>query len=125
VRFKDKVGVISGGAGGVGKAMFNCEDQAFGRLDIVFNNAGVGAHLDGLQPWPDHGTGEDIAATVVYPASDDSRVVTGEAITIDGGLTALGLDVGQRHGQPYEVTLKKNHLNRGTPGEQTVARDVK
>lgn len=85
----------------------------------------AGAHLDGLQPWPDHGTGDDIAGTVVYLASDDSRFVTGEAINVDGGLTALGPDLWQRFGQPYEAQMKKNRLNRGTTGEQTVVRDVK
>lgn len=85
----------------------------------------AGAHLDGLQPWPDHGTGNDIAGTVVYLASEDSRFVTGEAITIDGGLTAIGPDLWQRFGQPYEADMTKNRLNRGTTGEQTVVRDVK
>ncbi|HCU88525.1 MAG TPA: short-chain dehydrogenase [Gammaproteobacteria bacterium] len=84
----------------------------------------AGAHLDGLQPWPDHGTGNDIAGTVVYLACDDSRFVTGEAITIDGGLTAIGPDMWQRFGQPYEADMTKNRLNRGTTGEQTVVRDV-
>jgi len=85
----------------------------------------VGAHLDGMQPWPDHGTGDDIAGTVVYLASDDSRFVTGEAITVDGGLTAIGPDLWQRFGQPYERDMTKNRLNRGTTGERTVVRDVK
>ena len=78
-----------------------------------------------MQPWPDHGTGDDIAGTVVYLASEDSRFVTGEAITVDGGLTAIGPDLWQRFGQPYERDMKKNRLNRGTTGEQTVVRDVK
>ena len=86
--------------------------------------AEAGAHLDGLQPWPEHGTGDDIAGTVVYLASDDSRFVTGEAIVVDGGLTAIGPDMWQRYGTPYEATLTKNRLNRGTTGEQTVVRDV-
>jgi NAD(P)-dependent dehydrogenase (short-subunit alcohol dehydrogenase family) len=85
----------------------------------------AGQHLDGLQPWPDHGTGNDIAGTVIYLVSDDSRFVTGEAITVDGGLSAIGPDLWQRFGQPYEAEMTKNRLNRGTTGEQTVVRDVK
>lgn len=85
----------------------------------------AGEHLDGLQPWPDHGTGDDIAGTVVYLASDDSRFVTGEAITVDGGLTAIGPDLWQRFGQPYEAKMTKNRLNRGTTGEKTVVREVR
>jgi NAD(P)-dependent dehydrogenase (short-subunit alcohol dehydrogenase family) len=85
----------------------------------------AGAHMDGMQPWPDHGTGDDIAGTVVFLASDDSKFITGEAITVDGGLTAIGPDVWNRFGQPYEATMSKNRLTRGTTGEQHVVRDVK
>jgi len=85
----------------------------------------AGAHLDKLQPWPDHGTGDDIAGTALFLASDDSRFVTGEAIVVDGGLTAIGPDMWQRYGSPYEATMTKNRVNRGTTGEQTVVREVK
>lgn len=85
----------------------------------------AGGHLDDMQPWPDHGTGDDIAGTAVYLASDDSRFVTGEAVTVDGGLTAIGPDLWQRFGQPYERDMTKSRLNRGTTGEQTVVREVK
>src|SRR4051812_28239404 len=37
-------------------------------------------HLDTVQPWPDHGTGDDIAGVALFLASDDSRFVSGEAI---------------------------------------------
>lgn len=84
----------------------------------------AGEHLDGLQPWPDHGTGDDIAGTVLFLASDDSRFVTGESIVVDGGLTAIGPDMWQRFGQPYEADMNKNRLNRGTTGEQTTVREV-
>lgn len=46
--------------------------------------------LEKLQPWPDHGRPEDIAAAALYLASDDARFVTGEALVVDGGLTAAG-----------------------------------
>lgn len=85
----------------------------------------AGAHLDGLQPWPDHGTGDDIAGAVVFLSSDDSRFVNGEALTVDGALTALGPDMWQRFGRSDEASMTKNLLNRGTTGEQTVVREVK
>jgi NAD(P)-dependent dehydrogenase (short-subunit alcohol dehydrogenase family) len=47
-------------------------------------------HMDTLQPWPEHGTGDDIAAVALFLASDESRFVSGEAIVVDGGLTADG-----------------------------------
>lgn len=85
----------------------------------------AGEHLDGLQPWPDHGTGDDIAGTALFLAGNDSRFVTGEAIVVDGGLTAIGPDMWQRYGQPYEAQMTRNRLNRGTTGEQTVVRELK
>ncbi|MFH1933565.1 MAG: SDR family oxidoreductase [Pseudomonadota bacterium] len=36
-------------------------------------------------PMRRHGTPEEIAKTVVFLASDDSRYITGEEITVDGG----------------------------------------
>ena len=44
----------------------------------------------GLQPWPEHGTGEDIAGVALFLASDDSNFVSGDSVLVDGGLTALG-----------------------------------
>lgn len=85
----------------------------------------AGRHLDGLQPIPDHGTGEDIAGTALYLACDDSRFVTGEAIIVDGGLTALGPDMWQRFGVPREATMYKSRLNKGTTGEGSISRPLK
>jgi NAD(P)-dependent dehydrogenase (short-subunit alcohol dehydrogenase family) len=85
----------------------------------------AGEHMDGMQPWPDHGTGEDIAGTVVFLASDDSKFITGESITVDGGLTAIGPDLWQRFGQPYEANMTKNRLTKGTTGERNTVRELK
>jgi len=85
----------------------------------------AGRHLDGLQPYPEHGTGDDIAGTALFLASDDSRFVSGEAIVVDGGLTALGPDVWQRFGIPREASMQKARLNRGTTGEANTTRSLK
>ena len=59
----------------------------------------AGRFLDGLQPWPAHGRGADIAGTALFLASDDSAFVSGEAIVVDGALTAIGPDMWQRYGK--------------------------
>ncbi len=41
-----------------------------------------------IQPWPERGQPEMIADVAVWLASEQSRFVTGEAITADGGLMA-------------------------------------
>lgn len=84
----------------------------------------AGAHLDQMQPNPDHGRGEDIAGAAVFLASDDARFVNGESIVVDGGLTAIGPDLWHRFDQTYERDLKKNYLTRGTTGEESTQRKL-
>ena len=84
----------------------------------------AGAHMDQMQPNPDHGTGEDIAGAALFLASDDARFVNGESIVVDGGLTALGPDLWHRFGQTYERDLTKNYLTRGTTGEESTQRKL-
>jgi NAD(P)-dependent dehydrogenase (short-subunit alcohol dehydrogenase family) len=48
------------------------------------------ARAVGLQPWPDAGAVEDIAHAALYLAADESRFVTGQTLTVDGGLMAAG-----------------------------------
>ena len=84
----------------------------------------AGAHLDKMQPNPDHGRGEDIAGAAVFLASEDSRFVNGESIVVDGGLTAIGPDLWNRFDQTYERDLKKNYLTRGTTGEESTQRKL-
>jgi NAD(P)-dependent dehydrogenase (short-subunit alcohol dehydrogenase family) len=48
------------------------------------------ATVEALQPWPEKGRGEDIAGAALWLASDDAAFVTGEALRVDGGLTAIG-----------------------------------
>ena len=84
----------------------------------------AGAQMDGLQPYPEHGTGEDIAGAALFLSSDDSRFVNGESIVVDGGLTALGPDLWQRFNQTYERDLKKSYLTKGTTGEASTQRKL-
>ena len=41
-----------------------------------------------IQPWPERGQPEMIADVAIWLAGDESRFVTGEAVTADGGLMA-------------------------------------
>ncbi|HEX7168974.1 MAG TPA: SDR family oxidoreductase [Acidimicrobiales bacterium] len=59
-------------------------------LNQGVNEQAVGSLLDQVQPWPDHGRPDDIAAAICFLASDDARFVTGEALVVDGGLTISG-----------------------------------
>lgn len=51
---------------------------------------GTRTWLETLQPWPEAGLPEDVAAVVEFLAGDDARFVTGETVTVDGGLMAGG-----------------------------------
>ena len=89
------------------------------------NPAEAAKGLDTFQPWPDHGVGDDIAGAALFLASDDSRFVTGEAIVVDGGLTAIGPDMWRRFGLTQEAHAKKSRINRGSTGEAWTSRPVK
>jgi len=43
-----------------------------------------------FQPLPKRGEGSDIAGTALWLASDDAAFVSGQSITVDGGLLAMG-----------------------------------
>ncbi len=81
--------------------------------------------LDTFQPWPEHGKGENIAGAAVFMASEDSAFVTGEALVVDGGLTAIGPDMWQRFGIKQEAQARKSHINRGSTGEAMTSRPTK
>ncbi|NMH98771.1 SDR family NAD(P)-dependent oxidoreductase [Pseudonocardia acidicola] len=77
--------------------------------------------MDEAQPWPDLGRPEDVAEVIVFLASDASRFVTGEEITVDGGLRAAGPRMHAAYGgDPRGRGLVG--VNRGTTGEPPVIR---
>jgi NAD(P)-dependent dehydrogenase (short-subunit alcohol dehydrogenase family) len=62
------------------------------------NPDAMGDMFNTMQPWPSHGTGDHIAGAALFLASDDSEFVTGEAIVVDGGMTAGGPNFFRRMG---------------------------
>ncbi|MGQ0481126.1 MAG: SDR family NAD(P)-dependent oxidoreductase [Pseudonocardia sp.] len=77
--------------------------------------------LPQIQPWPDYGRPENIAGVALFLAGDDSTFVTGQAISVDGGLTAIGPDLANRlRTMPGDAGLVG--VNRGTTGERSQIR---
>ncbi|WP_214367703.1 SDR family NAD(P)-dependent oxidoreductase [Pseudonocardia sp. H11422] len=77
--------------------------------------------MDEAQPWPDLGRPEDVAEVIAFLAGDASRFVTGEEITVDGGLRAAGPRMHAAYGgDPRSRGLVG--VNRGTTGEPPVIR---
>ena len=81
--------------------------------------------LETFQPWPEYGKGEHIAGAALFLASDDAGFVTGEAMVVDGGLTAIGPDMWSRFGTKQEAKAIKSRVNRGSTGESITSRAIK
>lgn len=77
----------------------------------------MGRFLDSVQPWPEHGRPEDIAAAAAYLASDDARFVTGEHLVVDGGLSIAGGNVLRAGGGPSVLGIVG--VDRGSTGEES------
>ena len=67
------------------------------------------------QPWPEVGEAADIAAACLFLASDDAGFVTGEALTVDGGLLAAGPDLTGKV-DPSGATKRRVGMQYGTTG---------
>jgi NAD(P)-dependent dehydrogenase (short-subunit alcohol dehydrogenase family) len=79
--------------------------------------------MRGVQPWPDLGTPDDVAAVIEFLAGDGARFVTGENVTVDGGLMAGGPRLGDIiGGNPAHRGLAG--VNRGSTGLAHSARKV-
>jgi len=83
---------------------------------------GAAKRLDQFQPWPEHGKPEHIAGAALFLASDDSEFVTGEALVVDGGLTAAGPDIFRHFGAAREAQMPEVGLNRGSTGATSTRR---
>ncbi len=78
----------------------------------------MGRMLDRAQPWPEHGRPDDIAAAALYLASDDARFVTGAALVVDGGMTAVGSNA-MRGSIGGAAAVQVIGVDRGSTGEES------
>lgn len=77
--------------------------------------ANIADRLSAVQPWPEAGRPDHIAGVALFLASQDAAFVTGQAIVVDGGLTALGPDLDNRlRSRPDTIGLVG--VNRGGTG---------
>jgi NAD(P)-dependent dehydrogenase (short-subunit alcohol dehydrogenase family) len=84
--------------------------------------------LGRLQPWPDYGRAEHIANAALFLASDESQFVTGEALVVDGGLTAAGPSLPSQRREPASDDVAAQFdfvgLDWGTTGKAAVVRKL-
>lgn len=76
------------------------------------------------QPWPEIGQGEHIAGAALFLATDDARFVTGEALIVDGGLTAAGPEISKRMKQNSGRGAGVVGITRGSTGEPPIIRKL-
>jgi NAD(P)-dependent dehydrogenase (short-subunit alcohol dehydrogenase family) len=69
------------------------------------------------QPWPDFGRGEHIAGAALFLASDDAEFVTGEAMVVDGGLTAAGPELSKKFPRTSARDSRVSGITKGSTGE--------
>lgn len=96
-----------------------------GLIDTPLAHGGDPSRLPDMrerQPWPDLGRPEDIASAAAFLASDDARFITGETITVDGGVMANSSNIWGL-GENCRF-LQKAGLNKGTTGLENVVREL-
>lgn len=76
------------------------------------------------QPWPEYGDGEHIAGAALFLASPDATFVTGEALVVDGGLTAAGPELSKKFARTSARTAPVAGVTKGSTGEKPLLRTL-
>jgi NAD(P)-dependent dehydrogenase (short-subunit alcohol dehydrogenase family) len=87
------------------------------------DEAGMEPVAAALQPWPEAGRPEHIAAVALFLASDDARFVTGEALVADGGLTAAGSHTAEKLGLRAALYAAAG-IDHGSTGQDPTLRSL-
>jgi NAD(P)-dependent dehydrogenase (short-subunit alcohol dehydrogenase family) len=93
-----------------------CPGVIFTPLAVGNREEQMAQMVEALQPWPDHGAGDDIAGCALWLAGDDSRFVTGDAIRVDGGIVAAGTRANSGV-DPHGAWQRYTGFAPGTTGE--------
>jgi|SRR5277367_4078634 len=78
--------------------------------------------LDTAQPWPEHGTAEQVAGVVAFAAGPDAQFITGESIVVDGGLLTHGPGATLLTDIGLEPRRPASGISYGTTGVATIVR---
>tara|TARA_R110002072_G_scaffold36301_3_gene106971 strand:+ start:6760 stop:7638 length:879 start_codon:yes stop_codon:yes gene_type:complete len=76
------------------------------------------------QPWPECGSGDDIAGVALFLASEDSRFVTGDHIIVDGGMTAEGPASTRNFPGASAKDAGVFGVNRGSTGQASILQQI-
>lgn len=69
------------------------------------------------QPWPESGDGDHIAGAALFFAGADSTFVTGEALIVDGGMTAAGPELSRKFPRTSGRDSKVSGVTKGSTGQ--------
>lgn len=96
-----------------------CPGLIFTPLMHLGDEADAERVMRSVQPSPRRGEGADIAGAALYLASDDSVFVSGEALVVDGALTAAGTRINDamKGGRNLHRVAGVTHGSTGKPPE--------
>ncbi|GGC61498.1 2,5-dichloro-2,5-cyclohexadiene-1,4-diol dehydrogenase [Chelatococcus reniformis] len=81
-----------------------CPGVIFTQLWIAGDEDGAADAIRNFQPWPDQGQPGDIADALLFLTSKQSAFMTGQTLTVDGGLTAA-------HGNFFQARASNRALS--------------